>query len=320
MKSKITFLSAIILSILITIVSCKRDNINLTEQNITEDYYSQHVMKRIEAFRLKIQSNYKTGTTMTLDTAVWNLEALLTNYGGYPDSASTDFILMKAHFTIPVDANQLVLESDVQSVYLQMVDSITAQLNSIAGNVKFLKFSDVQKDSIVGNTAYLTSNNGYGVGLILGLYDPFDDDWIWGTVGEEYGTPPSGNCDGTDFTSDGSGEIQYRLNHPAAVPNAIGYTDIETKQMIGWDFVDENQEPRLYVGTEPNHCMDIAELTENLNNADDIINTNEPEGLRPTNKNFISTVIIDTETVPSGTIFYVHFYEVSYGIPYFYND
>ena len=158
-----------------------------------------------------MQGHFKNGTMMTLDTAVWNLEALLTNFGGYPDSASDKFILMRSHFTLPINANGLVSMDDVQALYQQMVDSITVQLNSIAGTVKFLKFSDVRQDSVVGGTAYITSNNGYGQGFILGLYPPFTDDWIWGTLGEEYGTPPLGNCDGTDLTSDGSDEIQYRL-------------------------------------------------------------------------------------------------------------
>ncbi len=318
MKNKITFITVILLSILFFIVSCKKSTINTPESNSNNNTYSKTIVQRINQFNQQMQGHFKNGTMMTLDTAVWNLEALLTNYGGYPDSASDKFILMHSHFTLPTDANGLVSMDDVQALYQQMVDSITAQLNSIAGTVKFLKFSDVQQDSVVGSTAYITSNNGYGQGFILGLYPPFTDDWIWGTLGEEYGTPPSGNCDGTDLTSDGSDEIQYRLNHPAAVSNAVGYTDIETKPMTGWDFEDGNGNPRLLVTTDIDHCMSIAELTDNLTNADDIIKTPAPDGLKPDGKSFISVVIFDDVTV--GSTFYLHYYEVSYGIPYFYNE
>ncbi len=316
MKNKISIITVVILSVLLGIVSCKKDNLELSNPD-NNNHYSQQIMKCIKAFSLQMKGNFKSGSMMTIDTAVWNLEALLTNYGGYPDSASKRFILMKAHFTLPVDANGLVLESDVQTVYQQMVDSITSQLNTIAGDVKFLKFSDVQQDSVVGNTAYLTSNNGYGQGLILGLYDPFTEDWVWGTLGNPENPPYSGNCDGTDLTSDGSNEIQFRLNHPAAVSAARGYTDIVTKEMTGWDFEDANG-PRLYVGTDIYHCMTINELTDNLTNADDIIKTYTPDGLRPAGKEFISTVIDDDVTV--GSTYYLHYYSVSYGIPYFYSE
>jgi hypothetical protein len=316
MKNKIIFIPVILLSVLFFIVSCKKDNLNNFKQNTNDNTYSQNVIKRIENFRQQIQGNLKTGTMMTLDTAIWNLEALITNYGGYPDSASNKFILMHSHFTLPTDAGGLVSMDDVQALYQQMVDSITAQLNGIAGNVKFLKFSDVQQDSVVGNTAYLTSNNGYVQGFILGLYPPFTDDWIWGTLGEEYGTPPSGNCDGTVLTSDGSDEIQYRLNHPAVAPYGTGFTDLETKDMTPWDFEDENEEPILFVSNNIVHCMDIDELTDNLVNADNILKTFIPDGLRPLGKTFLSTIIYDWYTdFPSGTVYY-HNYAATYGIPY----
>ena len=317
MKNKIILLSVIVLSALFLVVSCKKSNLSNPDTNLNNNsQYSKTIVQRIDQFNQQMQGHFKNGTMMTLDTAVWNLEALLTNYGGYPDSASDKFILMHSHYTLPTDANGLVSMDDVQALYQQMVDSITAQLNGIAGSVKFLKFSDVQQDSVVGNTAYITSNNGYGQGFILGLYQPFTDDWIWGTIGTPPPGPYAGNCAHTDFSSDGSNEIQFRLNHPAAVLNATGYTDIETKYMSGFDFEDGNGNPRLLVTTDINHCMSIAELTDNLTNADDIIKTSAPEGLKPADKSFISVVIFDDVTV--GSTYYLHYYEVSYGIPYFY--
>ena len=318
MKNKISFLSVITLSLLFIVVSCKKNNLNTPDSNSNNNIYSKTIVQRINQFNQQMQGHFKNGTMMTLDTAVWNLEALLTNYGGYPDSASDRFILMHSHFTLPTDANGLVSMDDVQVLYQQMVDSITAQLNGIAGTVKFLKFSDVQQDSVVGSTAYITSNNGYGQGFILGLYSPFTDAWIWGTLGVPPGQGPyMGNCAQTDFSSDGSNEIQYRLNHPAAVLNASGYTDIETQYMSGIDFEDENGNPRLLVTTDINHCMSIAELTDNLINADDIINTYAPSGLRPIGKSFINTSIADAYIDFDYVTYWVHYYHVSYGIPFF---
>jgi len=263
---------------------------------------------------------------MPLDTAVWNLEALLTNYGGYPDSASQNFLLKKAHFTLPVDVNGLVSMNNVQTVYQQMVDSITAQLNDISGNVKFLKFSDVQQDSVVGNTAYITSNNGYGQGYILGLYEPFHDDWIWGTISTPSPGPFAGNCSGTDFSSDGSNEIQYRLNHPIAVSNAVGYTDLVTNTTDGSKCQDDNDNPRIYWDGNGiiNNCLSIEQLTYYLTEGDAIIKTEDNpqatnvEGLKEPGKSFISILIADDEYEPVEyyPVFF-HNYHATYGIPYF---
>ena len=288
------------------------------------DTYSQMINKRISNFQKQMQSTYKSGTTIPLDSAVWDLEALITNYGAFPDSAAKNFTIKKAHFTINVDANSNVTNSDVQALYQQMIDTIDAQLATINSDDKFLNYSDVQKDSVVGSTAYLTTNNGYGSNLILGLYQPFTDSWIWGTLQEGPGVPPMGNCSGTDLTSDGSDEIQYRLNHPAAMSAAIGYTDLETITTNGSFFSDANGNPRLYwdVTGAINHCMDIPELTTNLTNADTIIKTcSYPDptlGIRPQGKAFIKVNIVDdviTDYYPS---IYFHVYHVTYGKPYFY--
>ncbi len=328
MKNKISFLSVIILSLLFIVVSCKKNTINTPESNSNNNTYSKTIVQRINQFNQQMQGHFKNGTMMTLDTAVWNLEALLTNYGGYPDSASDRFILMHSHFTLPTDANGLVSMDDVQALYQQMVDSITAQLNGIAGTVKFLKFSDVQQDSVVGSTAYITSNNGYGQGFILGLYPPFTDDWIWGTLDNPDNPPYMGNCDQTDFSSDGSNEIQYRLNHPAAVPYMVGYTDLITRSAEGNTFTDPQGNPRLYWDPTADgwHCMSITELTDNLTNAHDIINTyddvfypntNIAMGLRPHEKSFVSVEIIDDILLGSeNASAYLHYYYVTYGTPY----
>ena len=321
MNNKFSLFAVITVAAMIFAVSCNKETMNNINRN-KQDAYSKRITQRIENFQKQMQSSYKSGTTMPLDSAVWDLEALITNYGAFPDSASQDFTLKKAHFTITVDANNNVTNSDVQALYQRMIDTINAQLAEINNNVKFLAFSDVQQDSVVGSTAYLTTNNGYGFNLILGIYANFTDDWIWGTLDNPDQPPYAGNCAGTDFSSDGSNEIQYRLNHPGAVGQGSAYTDLETREMTGEDFEDENGEPRLYIGTDPMHCMTISELTENLINADDIIktyddidpNTGQPLGLRPHGKDFIKAKIYDDVIV--GNPLYLHYYFITYGTPY----
>ena len=325
MNNKFSIFAVVIVAAMIFAVSCNKNTMTKVTPN-QQDAYSKMITQRIEDFQQQMQSNYKSGTTMPLDSAVWDLEALITNYGAYPDSVAKDFTLKKAHFTITVDANNNVTNSDVQALYQRMIDTINAQLSAINSSVKFMNFSDVQQDSVVGNTAYLSTNNGYSFNLILGLYQNFTDDWIWGTLNNPDQPPYAGNCSGTDFSSDGSNEIQYRLNHPVAAGQGGAYTDLETREMTGFDFINENGEPRLYVDPTMtiNNCMDISELTTNLTNAHDIIytyddvtdpNTGDPLGIRPHGKDFIKTKIVD-DIVTDYVSAYFHNYHVTYGTPY----
>jgi len=309
-------LGVVILLALIAFYSCKKDNMPTTEPTTDNTAYSNMITNRINNFRQQMQNPERSGE-MLLDTAVWNLEALINYDYAYPDSASKDFTIMSSHYTVTVDENGMVSEAEVQQVYNLMLDTLNYQLALLNDDVKFTVFSDVQLDEVDGNTAQLTVNNGYGSGFILGLYPPFDDSWIWGSP--SINEPPyAGNCSQTDFSSDGSNEIEYRLNHPAAVPANVRYTDIELVEMTGWDFFDENNNPMLYIGTDINHCMTIEELTNNLVNADYFIKHVPPEGKKPNGKSFVSVEIWDESIVGNTTVF--HFYRIFYGIPYFYQE
>jgi len=310
-------LGVLILLALIAFYSCKKDNMPTTEPTTENTAYSNMIINRINNFRQHMQNPERSGE-MLPDSAVWNLEALINYDHAYPDSASKDFTIMSSHYTVTVDENGMVSEADVQQVYNLMLDTLNYQLALLNDDVKFTVFSDVQLDEVDGNTAQLTVNNGYGSGFILGLYPPFDDNWIWGTLDNPDEPPYAGNCDQTDFSSDGSNEIEYRLNHPAAVPYSVRYTDIELVGMSGLDFDDENGEPMLYVGTDINHCMTIEELTDNLVNADYLIKHAPPEGIKPDGKSHINVIIFDDVLVGNST--YLHYYDVTYGIPYFYQE
>ena len=316
MKNILKTFSVIVLLTCITFTSCKKENMQQPEPNTDNTAYSTMIINRINHFKTQMQSPERGGA-MLLDTAVWNLEALINYEVALPDSASKDFKTMQSFYTLTVDDNNMVTEADVQQAYNLMLDTLNYQLSLLNDEVKFVVFSDVQLDEVEGNTAHLTVTNGYGTGFILGLYEPFDDNWIWGTDGVN--EPPfAGNCAQTDFSSDGSNEIQYRLNHPAAVPANVRYTDIVLREMTGWDFYDENNEPMLYIGTDINHCMNIEELTYNLVNADYFIKHTPPDGKRPDGKSFVNVEIWDEAIVGNTTFF--HYYRIFYGTPYFYQE
>ncbi len=323
MKNKIKTMAVIMLMISFIITSCKKDEAVPAGQGKNAELinHSKKVLSLIKKFEQKMNSTLKAGDKIHIDSVVWNSEALQNYNYAIPDTSTRDFIVYKANYTLNVNANNMAYLTDVQTLNSQMETDIQNQLESIDSEETFMRFCDVVLDSIVSNTAYITAINGFGFNLVSGYY-PFsdDDDWIWGTLGEDPPTvPPLGKCDGTQQgVSDGSNEIEWRLNYGSNtwVGGSGGYTDVETKYAYPDDFPGTSitriySDPTL---TEYN-CLYNEDLTYYLVEADDIIYTygTPPIGLRPANKYFMSIHIIDDNF---GDLIYAHRYEVTYGIPY----
>ena len=329
---KIIFILSIAATVAVIFHSCKKEkSINNLKGEPTEASYSQQIMERIIGFGDKMNSSMKSGGSMHIDTAVWDLEALISYENAYPDSSSRDFITVESFYTLHVDADSMATDAAVQAVYQLMLDTIDYHLSQIDASMKFLVFCDVELIEVVGNTAFVQATNGYGFNLILGWYTPFevDDDWIWGDN--------MGSCNSSPLTelSDASDEMQYRLNHPAVQINtgADGYTDYETVEITYANCANTIGPWKIYYGSNYSYCIQDAELTTRLEGAHDLIyDYNDPsndygiwdlviyedegEGARPADKDFISIEIVD-ETVVSSSYLYLHRYILTYAKPWY---
>lgn len=317
-------ISIIVIAIIAGFYSCKKDNtkqaINQQENEVL--LHNKKVISLIQQFKTKMNSTLKKGDLTELDSAVWNMEALQ-NYGyAYPDSSTKNFTHIKSYYTITVDANYKVLMSDVQELHNLMEDTLLYQLSQFPEEVACMKFWDVKTDSVVGTTAFLSAVGGYGRNL-TGPYFGFDDDddWIWGTLGQDLGASPLGKCDGTMIgVSDGSDELQWRLNNPALQqPQPIYFfTSLQTLETVGDDWDDIGGVWPLYIGWNypENNCLTNDMLTFYLMNSDEIINTFDYEGgLRPAGKIFESVYILDALILNGSNSKHIHYYYVTYGIP-----
>ena len=310
--------------ITICITSCKKENIHPTSTYSDEMIlHSNKIVSLIKQFDEKMSSTLKSDEKIELDSAIWNTEALQNYTYAFPDSSTKDFIVFNSNYTLAVDANGMVWLSDVQALNNQMEVDYQSNLNSLQSEVKLMHFCDVVLDSVEGNTAYISSISGFGANLLLNTYWSFgdDDDWIWGTLGENQGNPPAGKCDGTlQGVSDGSNELEWRLNNPLTSSQPSGYTDLVTLEAVPYDFPDGVGGYRIYIDftASINNCLYNEDLEYYLYEADDIIHSYQPipNGLRPPGKSFVSIEIADTWFSSQGNVRYVHYYYVTYGSPY----
>jgi hypothetical protein len=272
---------------------------------------SKKVIALIHNFEQKMEDARKSGETIILDSAVWNLEASLNYNYADPEEAVGEYSFSKSNYTLSIDANGEVLMSDVQQLYTAMEQDLGNTNKSSDETV--IIFSDVALDSIDSGTAYMSGTNGYSSGIARN-YAPFDedDDWIWGTIT----MPLAGKCDGSDMTSDGSNELEWRLNNPLPVSQVpiYGYTDLVTIHTSPidadyWDKIYIDPTGQLYA------CLYNEQLTYYLNQADIILYSYDGQGgERPLGLDLIS-INIEDDFIGGQNTPYFHSYYISYGIP-----
>jgi hypothetical protein len=89
MKS-LKFILSIAIVLAISFSSCKKDKDIETHHQLTEPSYSQLIVNRIMAFQEQMDAEFKAGGTVSLDSAIWDMEASLNFDYAYADSASAN--------------------------------------------------------------------------------------------------------------------------------------------------------------------------------------------------------------------------------------
>ncbi len=300
--------------------SCRKEATK--KDNGTFDTLLEESMKTIriiESFELQLNGNYKSGQFVEIDSAVWYAEAMQNLAYAHPEIAFDDFVRTKTPYTLTIDQYQMVTMVDFDAMYDDMEADLLAELEQIPSEEKNLRFADVRLDSIVGSTAFISVVRAYGFKFIYGWYEPFDeeDDWYWGTLGqEEFNNPPTGKCDATmQGVSDGSDELMSRLNNPVIefeqpfrfIPTSIGdpivfhgLDDFYGRLYAGWNYPENN-------------CLTNELLTYYLEESHEILH-NLNEGIRPEGKHLFDVYIFDYLKLENFEGTYYHQYEATYGI------
>ena len=311
MKNSILYLISISFAVLL-LASCSKEQIKNDTGALATDQQSSTILKLIRAFDTKLSTGFKSGESLNIDSAVWYAEALQNYNHARPDQQYEATKVSKQTYALTIENGQLGMD-DMATLYQNIDNDRVQQMSALGEGDNYLKLTDVNLDSVVGTTAYLSSTNVFGLRLIEGLYLPFQegDDWIWGTLSQQYGAPPAGKCDGSMYgVSDASDELAWKLNHPAISTVPYVFVSCTTYTAVGFDY-DE----RLYVGWNypQNNCLTSDTLNYYLQQSHLIIN-DPAEGLRPPGKEFCNVEIIDELVMSSTNSWHIHFYNVSYGI------
>lgn len=278
---------------------------NPVDQSLIEK--SQQIIRQIEGFDNKLNSNLKSGETISVDSLVWYTEALENYTHARPDLAFENFVVNKTTYTVNLDNGSLSL-TDAANVYANMQTDLENEMAELEGGDNYLKLTDVALDSVQGNTAYVSASRVIGLRLVAGIYEPIDadDDWYWGY--------DQGRCDGTMAgVSDASNEIQRRMNNPWVVPEESYRFILNTLETVEVDvFFDRQFEFRLFggFGTGPFFCIEDNYLTHYLEQSH-LIFTDPAEGIVPNNKQLYHISIDDRSYLDGG--YTSHHYFATYG-------
>ncbi len=221
MKNKVILLLTFAVAIFFS--SCEKDK-SLTEaKTIKIDPTEQKILD----FKEKMKNPKKSDETMSIEDAVWNIEAALNyTYCIVPkdkigDGLAFDTETSNLEFNVNVSNNTISLVDAINS-YNQMKDEIAVLLAEIKSEVKFIYLIDVEFEEgkfIVRYTAkYSDGANKY-------LWD-ISDDWYPCHTNPNTNPPVyAGNCSGTDMTSDLLKEIEQWISRNRAVYSGVYYTN-----------------------------------------------------------------------------------------------
>lgn len=174
--------------IVLTMASCNK------EQTNTELAQGEATLARIMDFKqqvdyYKANPAIKDGETMTLDEAIWNIEALFNLTYAYPELSYGHTVTADTVLYLPVGAGNTVLLTDLTVFYGQMYDVVRGIYQDIELDNKQFLILDVEAGALNGGqqAIKLHSVQGSVKGAqpepeIPQIWEPFEEgpDWYYG--------------------------------------------------------------------------------------------------------------------------------------------
>jgi hypothetical protein len=330
-KTKIINLFLILSIVSIGFWSCKKDNNN--EQTKQQDEQKDlAVYKKIKAFDNKLKLKEGDSTTMSLDSAIWYMEASLNVNYGRPDLVYTKMHTDTIYLPIQYNENGSINFNQISQVYDQILNDYQNAVCNPANPYHYLVLSDIEHgvlksgNQIAIYQTYGVSTGGSGNGS-NGVpntppYPPFSqgEDWLYGNM--------KGKCDGTmQWISDAGEELEKKyINKSMAYSSNIKIINVESPTAWYDEYPTTNNpygQYKLYMHLYPTQCVPCVssnELNYYLSTAPTILfgyNNAPPDqrGERPVGKDLFFADVFSKETHQSdGQWRYEHYYSLKYGV------
>jgi hypothetical protein len=265
---KLTILSLAVFALAAITYSCAKQDQTEPISSTTEISQSDAdilMENKIRAFKSKMEfqrenPSYKSGETMSVDSAVWYFKAAL-NYTYARVGVDFNYLSNDSAAINVSTPNGEIAENDLPDIYQQILDSVRAIYNTAEGNGKTLFMVNVVQSGASANSTDLTIYAATGSTTPTYIYGYFDetDYWYWGE-----GLGKCGDYVGQNLGEDASTVLNYRINHPlvAYPPGTYFIPDATPEFWICPDeYPDENSPcgSRLYEWggyySDPHECI-----------------------------------------------------------------
>lgn len=325
-------LSLAVLLFAAVIYSCSKQDQTEPTSSATEISQSKAdilIENKIKAFKGKMEflrenPSYKSGETMSVDSAVWYMEALSNYNYSHSGKIYDEFMLDSFSIILPTNNDEIQL-NDMLVAYDEMINSLSEYYSLIQAEDKYLIANDVSLNSMETGMTTLDIVAGFGIDQATGTNNLFDKEWWYG----DYAGDCDFNLQGTDAAEQIEDKILLRKGTPH--PN-IRYTDVQTFEIFAWDY--ENTEDLIpgdnmydfwmfhmfdpYAGGWPNvhYCVSVEEMNFYLLAAEYILSHDQPQFVRPPGKTLMTIDIRGESSYTQDGTTAIHWAIVSYGIPY----
>lgn len=185
---------------IIVIYSCRKSFEPEVNPSQTMNSSNESELK-IQSFLNRMHSDLKDEKTYSIDSAIWITEAALNYTYAIYDSVHVYLSLDTNHFYVELNENNDVNETDLETLYISMVDSLESYFDELTVNIKHLFYCDVIQGDIENGNLEMILVGAFACGTTSYGWNYFDEEDYWRSILNR------GKCNGYS----GAGDAAIRL-------------------------------------------------------------------------------------------------------------
>ena len=329
---KLTILSLAVFVLAAITYSCSKQDQAEPVSSTTEISQSDAdilMENKIRAFKSKMEflrenPSYKSGESMSVDSAVWYMEAASNYTYSHASNTYNELVVDSININVPTHNGQIQL-NDMLTAYDEMINDISESYYAIPNEEKYLVVNDVSFIAEESGIVTLGIIAGFGIDEISGTNGLFGHEWWFGHE--------LGDCDFNNPGTDAAEQIEDKILLRKGTPSGdIRYSNVETFSIQADGYLNtedlipyDNMYDYLmfymwdpYNGTMPNvhYCVSVEEMNFYLLAAEYILSHDQPQFVRPPGKTLITIDMRGDGFYPLEGTLAMHYAIVTYGIPF----